>query len=103
MLNRTTLITLISACVAVPFGAMAQTVVVPSDETVGAAPPAVIEPTTPIDEARNIAGMNGVVDISEIERQGDSFHVEGRDRGGRHIEMTIDIRTGTVSHLERFD
>jgi hypothetical protein len=104
MRTRTTLITLVSACVAVPFGAMAQTVrVAPADETVGAAPPAMIEPSTPFDDARNIAGMHGVVDISEIERQGETFHVEGRDRSGHHVEMTIDTRTGTVAHLERFD
>ena len=98
MRTRTTLITLVSACVAIPFGAMAQTVrVAPSDETVGVAPPAVVEPSTPFDDARNIAAMHGVVDINEIERQGDSFHVEGRDQTGHHVEMTIDSRTGTVA------
>ena len=62
-----------------------------------------VEPSTPFDDARNIAAMNGVVDISEIERQGDNFHVEGRDRSGHHVEMTVDPRSGTVAHLERFD
>jgi hypothetical protein len=103
MLTRTTLITLVSACVAVPLGAMAQTVRVGPPETVGVGPPAVIEPSTPIDHARNIAGMHGVVDIREIELQGDEWHVEGRDASGRHVEMTIDPRTGSVSHFERFD
>jgi len=103
MLTRTTLITLVSACVAIPLGATAQTVRVGPPETVGVAPPAVIEPMTPIDHVRNVAGMHGLVDISEIERQGDTWHVEGRDASGRHVEMTVDSRTGTVSHLERFD
>jgi hypothetical protein len=104
MRTRTTLITLVSACVAVPFGAMAQTLrIAPSDETVGVAPPAVIEPSTPIDDARNIAAMHGVVDIREIELYDDNWHVEGRDQTGHHVEMTIDPRTGTVAHLERFD
>ncbi len=104
MLSRTTLITLVSASVAVPLGAMAQTVrIAPSDTTVGVAPPAVIEPSTPIDDARNIAAMHGVVDIKEIELQGDNWHVEGRDQAGHRVEMEIDPRTGTVAHLERFD
>ena len=103
MRTRITLITLVSACVAVPLGAMAQTVRVAPPETVGVAPPAVIEPSTPIDHVRNIAGMHGLVDISEIEHQGDTWHVEGRDASGRHVEMTVDAKTGTVAHLERFD
>ena len=103
MRTRITLITLVSACVAVPLGAMAQTVRTAPPGTVGVAPPGVIQPSTPIDDVRNIAGMHGMVDISEIEHQGDTWHVEGRDASGHHVEMTVDAKTGTVAHLERFD
>lgn len=103
MRTRITLITLVSACVAVPLGAMAQTVRTGPPETVGVAPPGVVQPSAPIDDVRDIAGMHGLVDISEIERQGDTWHVEGRDESGHHVEMTVDPKTGTVAHLERFD
>ena len=94
MLNRTAIITLVSACIAAPLGAMAQ--------TVGVAPPDVIV-VTPIEQARNVAAMNGVVDIRKISFYDDAWHVEGRDVSGRHVWMTIDPRTYMISHLERYD
>ncbi len=97
MLNRTAIITLMSACIAAPLGAMAQ--------TVGVAPPEVVvmPPPSPIDNARNIAAMNGVTDIRKIEFYDDNWHVDGRDQAGHHVWMTIDPRTNSVAHLERDD
>jgi len=75
-----------------------------SAQTVGVAPPeVVIAPPSPVDNARNIALMNGVVDIRKIEFYDDNWHVEGRDQAGHRVEMTIDPRTNTIAHLERFD
>jgi hypothetical protein len=97
MLNRIAFITLVSACIAAPLGAMAQ--------TVGVAPPdvVVVPPPAPIDQARNVAAMNGVVDIRKIDFYDDAWHVEGRDESGHHVWMTIDPRTYTIAHLERYD
>jgi len=98
MLNRMAIITLVSmsACIAAPLGAMAQ--------TVGVAPPEVmVPPPAPIDQARNVAEMNGVVDIRKIDFYDNAWHVEGRDTGGHHVWMTIDPHTFAVAHLERYD
>jgi len=90
MRNRIALVTLVSACIAVPLGAMAQ--------TVGLGPP-----TMPVDQVRDIAVMNGLVAIRKIELYDGKWHVEGRDRAGMRVEMQVDPRTGAVAHLERFD
>ena len=75
-----------------------------SAQTVGVAPPdLVIAPPSPLDNARNIAMMNGVVDISKIEFYDDNWHVEGRNASGHHVWMTIDPRTNTIAHLARYD
>ena len=93
MRTRVTTIVLLSACIAAPLGAMAQ--------TVGVAPPA---PTTmSVDEARDIAVMNGVVAIRKIELYDGKWKVEGRDQAGHGVDMQIDPRTGEIAHLERFD
>ena len=82
---------------ALPFGASAQTVgVAPPDEVV-------VMPPSPIDSARNVAAMNGVIDISKIAFYDGNWHVEGRDVGGHHVWMTIDPNTFAVAHLERYD
>jgi hypothetical protein len=97
MFNRIAMITLMSACIAAPLGAMAQTVgVAPPDYVVG-------PPLSPMDNARNIAETSGVVDIRKIEFYDDKWHVDGRDEGGHHVWMTIDPRTNSVAHLERDD
>jgi hypothetical protein len=90
MRNRITLVTLLSACIAAPLGAMAQ--------TVGVGPP-----TMPVDQARDIAVMNGMIAIRKIELYDGTWHVAGRDQSGMRVEMQIDPRTGEVAHLERFD
>jgi Peptidase propeptide and YPEB domain len=83
------IITLVSACIATPLGAMAQ--------TVGLGPP-----TMPVDQARDIAVMNGMIAIRKIELYDGTWHVEGRDHSGMRVEMQIDPRSGDVAHLERF-
>ena len=90
MRNRIAAATLVSALIAVPLGAMAQ--------TVGVGPPVM-----PVDQARDIAVMNGVIAIRKIELYDGKWHIEGRDGSGMRVEMQIDPRTGTVAHLERFD
>ncbi len=90
MPNRIAMITLVSACIAAPLGAMAQ--------TVGLGPPSMA-----VDQVRDIAVMNGVVAIRKIELYDGTWHVDGRDQSGMRVEMQIDPRTGTVAHLERFD
>ena len=90
MRNRIAIVTLVSACISTPLGAMAQ--------TVGLAPPMM-----PVDQVRDIAVMNGVVAIRKIELYDGTWHVAGRDQSGMRVEMQIDPRNGTVAHLERFD
>jgi Peptidase propeptide and YPEB domain len=90
MRNRIAVVTLVSACIAAPLGAMAQ--------TVGLGPP-----TMPVDQVRDIAVMNGVIAIRKIELYDGKWHVEGRDQSGMRVEMQIDPRTGGIAHLERFD
>jgi peptidase YpeB-like protein len=90
MRTRIATIAFLSACIAAPLGAMAQTVGVgPAEISVG--------------EARDIAAMNGVVAIRKIELYDGTWHVDGRDEAGRHVEMSIDPRSGTIAHLERYD
>ncbi len=67
-------------------------------QTVGVAPA-----TITVDEARDIAAMNGVVAVRKLELYDGSWHVEGRDVAGKHVEMTIDPRDGRITWLERFD
>ncbi len=66
-------------------------------QTVGVAPD-----TITVDEARDIAGMNGVVAVRKLELYDGAWHVEGRDEAGEHVEMTIDPRDGRITWLERF-
>ena len=72
-------------------------------QPVGVAPPTVmVEPgQLGVDVARNIAVMNGMVDIRKIEFYDSNWHVDGRDASGRHVWMTIDPRSGTIAYLGR--
>jgi hypothetical protein len=90
MRTRIATVILMSACIAAPLGAMAQ--------TVGVAPPAMS-----VDEARDIAVMNGVTAIRKIELYDGKWKIEGRDQAGHGVSMQIDPRTGEIAHLERFD
>jgi len=87
---RLATIAIICACIAAPLGATAQ--------TVGVGPPAMS-----VDQARDIAVMNGVIAIRKIELYDGTWHVNGRDEAGRRVEMQIDPRSGDIAHLERFD
>jgi hypothetical protein len=90
MRNRIAVVTLLSACIAAPPGAMAQ--------TVGVGPPVM-----PVDQVRDIAVMSGMIAIRKIELYDGTWHVAGRDQSGMRVEMQIDPRTGAIAHLERFD
>jgi hypothetical protein len=70
-------------------------------QTVGVAPLAPDYVT--VDEARDIAAMNGIVAITQLEVDDGHWNVKGRDRSGRRVEMEIDQRTGEIAQLERFD
>ena len=82
---------LLMTFVAAPPGALAQ--------TVGVAPPDRIT----VDEARDVAAMNGVVEVRKLEFYDGAWHAEGRDDTGRKVEMTIDPRDGRVTWLDRFN
>ena len=81
---------LLMTCFAMPVSAPAQTVGVGPDRIT-------------VDEARDIAAMNGVVGVRKLDQYDGAWHVEGRDTAGKHVEMTIDERDGRITWLERFD
>ena len=89
MRNRIAIAALMLTCLAVP-PATAQ--------TVGLGTPLIT-----VDEARDIAVMNGVVSIRKIEFDEGLWKIYGRDVSGRRVEMKIDPRTGVIAQLERFD
>jgi hypothetical protein len=90
MRNRIAAIALLTACFAAPSVATAQTV-------------GVGVPMITVNEARDIAMMNGTVAIRKIEFDDGQWKVEGRDFQGRRIEIRIDPHTGAIAELERFD
>jgi Peptidase propeptide and YPEB domain len=90
MRHRIASIALLSACIAAPLGAMAQTVGVGT-------------PLISVGEARDIAVMNGVLYIRKLESDDGKWKVQGRDQAGHRVEMEIDPRSGEIAHLERFD
>jgi hypothetical protein len=90
MRNRFAIAALMLTCFAVAPGARAQTY------GLGA-------PMVTVDEARDIAVMNGVIYIRKIEFDDGVWKVKGRDEAGRRVEMEIDPRTGDIAQLERFD
>lgn len=52
-------------------------------------------------QAIEIARGVGVVLVKELECDDGRWEVEGRDAGGREIEVKIDPRTGRVLRVER--
>ena len=67
-------------------------------QTVGVAPAFIT-----VDEARDIALVDGVVAIRKIEFDEGLWKIYGRDAAGRRVEMKIDPRSGQIAQLERFD
>lgn len=53
------------------------------------------------ERAVQIARDNGMAQISEVDRDGDHWEVEGSDAQGREIEVKINITTGEVISIER--
>jgi uncharacterized membrane protein YkoI len=49
-----------------------------------------------IEQAQDIARKNGIVRITESDRDGRRWEIEGRDQSGRKLELKIDARTGAV-------
>jgi hypothetical protein len=90
MRNRIAIAALLLTCFAVAPGVRAQTVGLGS-------------PFVTVDDAREIAAMNGVVAIRNLEFDDDKWKVQGRDDEGRRVEMEIDPRSGEIAQLERFD
>ena len=55
-----------------------------------------------MEQAQDIAVVNGVIAIRKIEFNDGAWKVEGRDREGRRVEMKIDPGTGEILRLERY-
>ena len=60
-------------------------------------------PMVTMDEARDIAFVNGVVAIRKIEFDDGMWKIYGRDVSGRRVEMKVDPRSGQIAQLEKFD
>jgi len=56
-----------------------------------------VSPEQAIQMARN----QGLVDIRELDRDGDVWEVEGHDAQGHEIEVKINILTGQIVSVER--
>ena len=59
------------------------------------------EPAISMDDARRIAGENGVVRIEEIKLDNGQWRIEGRDSTGAEIEINLRASDGTVIKTER--
>lgn len=59
------------------------------------------EPAISMEEARRIAGENGVVRIEEIKLDNGQWRIEGRDSTGAEIEINLRASDGTVIKTER--
>jgi uncharacterized membrane protein YkoI len=55
------------------------------------------------EQAVQIARSVGLVHVEEVDCDDDEWEVEGRDAGGREIEVEIDRRTGRIREVERDD
>lgn len=53
------------------------------------------------EEAIRIAQENGVVTVTEVDRDTNKWEIEGRDADGREIEVDIDATSGAVLKVER--
>lgn len=53
-------------------------------------------------EAVRIARDEGLRDVDDVSRRGWRWIVDGNDRRGRDIRVTVDARSGNVIDVERF-
>jgi uncharacterized membrane protein YkoI len=53
-------------------------------------------------EAVRIAREEGLRDVDDVSRRGWRWIVDGSDRRGRDIRVTVDARSGNVLDVERF-
>jgi hypothetical protein len=53
-------------------------------------------------EAIRIARDEGLRDVDDVSRRGWRWIVDGNDRRGRDIRVTVDARSGNVIDVERF-
>lgn len=53
------------------------------------------------EDAIRIARENGVATVTEVDRDGGKWEIEGRDAEGREIEVDIDATSGAVLKVER--
>lgn len=56
-----------------------------------------VSPEQAIQMARN----QGLVDVRELDRDGDVWEVEGHDAQGQELEVKINILTGEIVSIER--
>lgn len=82
-----------------PAAALAQAAVVVPER------PVVVIPDRPltVDDAREIAAMNGVNRIESIDhnRLFGRWEINGYDTANRYVEMDIDTNTGAITRLDR--
>jgi hypothetical protein len=95
MRNRITLAAALFAGLAMAPNAMVSNA---TAQTVG-----VFTPAITVDQAQDIAALNGVIAIRKIEFDDRMWRIEGLDRAGRRVEMKISPNTGEIVRLERFD
>lgn len=70
-----------------------------SSATTGNAPAGTTAQLT-IDDARRIAGENGMKTFKELKLDDGRWEAEGRDGAGREMEIEIHARTGAVLKIE---
>jgi uncharacterized membrane protein YkoI len=63
--------------------------------------PALAAKRLTVDDVRDMAFAKGVVTIKEIELDDGIWEVEGRDVGGRKIEIEVDARSGEIVKIKR--
>ncbi len=74
-----------------------QTTPVPPGQSSTGQQQARVSPEQAIQMARN----QGLVDVRELDRDGDVWEVEGYDAQGQEIEVKINLLTGEIISVER--
>lgn len=57
--------------------------------------------TIPLQAAVDIANRIGLVSVSNTNRWGDEWQIEGYDVAGGYMEVDVDARTGAVVNVDR--
>ncbi len=66
------------------------------------APPVYAQAATiPLQAAVDIANQIGLVSVSNTNRWGDEWQIEGYDVAGGYMEVDVDARTGAIVNVDR--